>query len=94
MTNKLPEAEFFYGVSANCPLLKLNLCIDRLRLRPGVAPRQHQSSGEDQTGLEPAEREQGHFVEIKSAILQNLEASQFQSRKYTKLEQAFLIFLM
>jgi len=33
-------------------------------------------------------------VEIKAAILQNLEASQFQSRKYTKLEQAFLIFLM
>ena len=56
MTNKLPEAEFFYGVSANCPLLKLNLCIDRLRLRPGVAPRQHQRSVEDQTGLEPAER--------------------------------------
>ena len=40
------------------------------------------------------QKEQGHYVEIKAAILQSLEESQFQSRKYSKLEQAFLIFLM
>ena len=32
------------------------MCTDRLRVRPGVAPQQHQGSREDQTGDGPEEQ--------------------------------------
>ena len=55
MTNKLPEAEFFFGVSEWHTVLIHHLFVDRLRVRPGVAAQQHQRSREGQTGDEPEE---------------------------------------
>ena len=64
-TNKLPEAEFFYGILA---------AFDQKWLLDNIAEAEKRRLQARQLS------DTGHVVEIKPAILQSLQASEFQSK--------------